>query len=239
MGRLNRRTTHLMNRRYEIPFRQGVPLISGGAALILLLSSTSPLGAQAASGIAPAPVKAVEDASGKKEGAVPVDHTPSRSVGADVGAYTASRSAVFSMNGRSTDPFGLSQDPSAKPVPRKTPTSDPTRRQPAIPPTPLRDIVKLIRVTTIMPGEKKFLVGVRSFSESDEFSLNFRGKRMRMKVVKVTSGSILFRNLETGETASLETGLLPPGMVPGSDMIQPPGMVSPQEDVPLELGTGN
>lgn len=228
-----------MNRRYQIPFRQRGALISCGPALILLLASISPLGAQAASGIAPTPANAPEDASGKKVAAVTADKTPSRFVGANVREYTASHATFFSMNRRSTDPFGLNQDPSAKPAPRKTPTSDPTRRQPAIPPTPLRDIVRLIRVTTIMPGEKKFLVGVRSFSESDEFSLNFRGKRMRMKVVKVSSGSILFRNLETGESASLETGLLPPGMVPGSDMIQPPGLVSPQEDVPLELGTGN
>lgn len=168
----------------------------------------------------------------------PVDDTPSRFAGRDLAGYTASRAAVFSMRNRVTDPFGLHQDPDVKPVVKMATPTSPTRRQAALPPTPLSEIVKLIRVTTIMPGERKFLVGMRSFSESDEFSLIFQGKKMNMKVVKVSAANILFRNLENGETASLQTKILPPGMVAGSDEIRPPGMVSPLDDVPLELGTG-
>ena len=154
-------------------------------------------------------------------------------------AYTASRAAIFSMRDRATDPFGLNQDPDIKPVVKKSTPTSPARRQAALPPAPLSEIVKLIRVTTIMPGEKKFLVGMRSFSESDEFSLIFQGKRMNLKVVEVSAANILFRNLENGETASLQTRMLPPGMVPGDDKLQPPGMVSPLDDIPLELDSGS
>lgn len=167
----------------------------------------------------------------------PVDTKPSRFAGQDIDPYVASRAAVFSMRNRDTDPFGLNQDPNVKPVIRKMASSSPIKRQAALPPTPLADIVKLIRVTTIMPGEKKFLVGIRPFSESDEFPLVFRGKTMRMKVMEVSAQRIVFRNLDNEETAPLETGMLPPGMVAGAGTMPPPGMVSPTDNIPLELGS--
>jgi hypothetical protein len=168
----------------------------------------------------------------------PVDDTPSRFAGRDLKAYTASRAAVFSMRNRVTDPFGFHQDPDVKPIVKKATANSPAKRQAALPPTPLSEIVELIRVTTIMPGERKFLVGMRSFSESDEFSLIFQGKKMNMKVVEVSAQNIIFRNLENGETASLKTKMLPPGMAAGGDGLRPPGMISPLDDIPLELGSG-
>lgn len=186
------------------------------------------------------PEKHAEVSGEKEESApVPVDDTPSRFAGKDIDSYTQAREAVFSMGGRETDPFGLNQDPSVKPPEKSAPTRLPTKRLAALPPTPLSDIVKLIRVTTIMPGDRKFLVGTREFSESDEFPLVFRGKRMRMKVTEVSAARIVFRNLENGETAALETGILPPGMVAGAESIQPEGMASSAEEIPLELGSPN
>lgn len=167
----------------------------------------------------------------------PVDDKPSRFAGSEISSYIASRAAAFSMKGRTTDPFGLNQDPSVKPVIKKIASKLPAQRQAALPPTPLSDIVKLIRVTTIIPGEKRFLVGVREFAESEEFPLLFRGKKMRMKILEVSARSILFKNLDNGETASLVTEMLPPGMIAGGDKIQPPGLVSPLDDMPLELGS--
>lgn len=176
---------------------------------------------------------------GKKEAPapLPVDDKPSRFAGKDISTYTQARAAVFSMVKRETDPFGLHQDPSVKPAPKKISNQLPEKRLAALPPTPLSDIVKLIRVTTIMPGEKKFLVGVRTFSEGDEFSLLFQSKRMRMKVTEVSATSIVFTNLDNGEKASLETGMLPPGMIVGKGTMRPAGMVSPIDDLPLDLGS--
>jgi len=169
----------------------------------------------------------------------PVDTLPSRFAGHDVEPYVAARAAIFSMRNRATDPFGLYQDPNMKPVVRQVAANLPSKLQAALPPTPLVDIVRLIQVTTIMPGEKKFLVGVRPFGEGDEFALVFQGKTMNMKVIEVTSKRILFRDLGKGEEAALETGILPPGMLAGGGKaMRPPGMVSPLENVPLQLESG-
>ena len=62
---------------------------------------------------------------------------------------------------------------------------------------------------------------------------------MNMKVVEVSSRSILFQNLDNGDKASLETEMLPPGMMAGGDKMQPPGLISPLDNVALEVGTSN
>jgi hypothetical protein len=169
----------------------------------------------------------------------PVDATPSRFAGKDTESYISARKAAFSMQSRETDPFGLYQDPNAKPLVKSAADRLPVKRQTALPPTPLAEIVKLIRVTTIMPGEKKFLVGIREFSESDEFPLVYQGKRMRMKVTEVSAQRIVFTNLDNGESAPLSTGMLPPGMIAGAESVKPAGMVSPIDQLPLELGIPN
>ncbi len=193
---------------------------------------------QSARALSPS-VKGGENAEKKETPAPkPVDNKPSRFAGDDISPYTLSRSAVFSMSRRETDPFGLNQDPNAKPV-VPVPNQPVQKRLAALPPTPLGDIIRLIRVTTIMPGEKKFLVGVRTFSEGDEFSLQFQGKRMRMKVTEVMAKRIIFMNLDNGDTATLETGMLPPGMIAGKGMMRPAGMVLPIDDLPLDLGAPN
>lgn len=183
---------------------------------------------------------ASEDSSGRSEGKAevapePVTAQPSRFAGTDLEPYTSARAAIFSMRNRQTDPFGLHQDPNVKPV-RKAMAELPTKRRAALPPAPLSDIVTLINVTTIMPRDKKFLVGVRSFSESDEFTLLHRGKSIRLKIVKVSASEIKFRDIRKGEEAILRTGILPPGMVlGGGGSMRPPGMASPADDTPLRL----
>jgi len=223
------------------PMARQAALGAGTLGLLLCLAGPSVLRAQSAESLVPR-----KSDSGSGNGKVaeqyepdPVDSRPSRSAGQDIVPYIASRAAVFSIRNRAVDPFGLSQDPNAKPIVKKIVQGVPVKRLTALPPTPLKDIVKLIRVTTIMPGEKKFLVGVREFSESDQFPLLFDGKRMNMKVLEVSSRSILFQNLDNGDTASLETDMLPPGMIAGGDRMQPPGLVSPLANLPLELGSGN
>jgi len=206
-------------------------------AVLLCLMLTASLSAQSAESLISSTAPKSGESAEEEAKPDPVTDIPSRFAGNDIVPYTASRVAVFSMRNRVTDPFGLNQDPNVKPVIRKIASSGPIKRQAALPPTPLSDIVKLIRVTTIMPSEKKFLVGVRSFSESDEFPLVFQGKRMNMKIVEVSSRTILFRNLDNGETASLETEMLPPGMIAGAGRLRPPGVVTTLEEAPLELGS--
>jgi hypothetical protein len=226
--------------------RRSCPIRGRVLALGLAWGAIAVARAQTAEALLPpaaAPAPAAEEKAPAKSSAgasapASVEFKPSRFAGELVEAYTLARAAAFAMAGRTTDPFGLLQDPSVKPPPNRTPQGSVIRRE-ALPPVALQEIIKLIRVTTIMPAERKFLVGTRVFRESDEFPINFQGRLMRMKVVQVSSSKIVFRNLDNGETATLSTGMLPPGMVPGKEAIQPAGLVSPADDLPLDLGSQN
>jgi hypothetical protein len=181
-----------------------------------------------------------QDASTPKETkaakeAGPVSSTPSRQVGTtELEPYLESLSSVFLMRGRAADPFGQLQDPDAKPI-IKAPVAGAVKRAAPIQATPFADIVGLIVVTTIMPGEKRFLVGTRSIKQGDQIPLSFRGRPIRVQVTEVTSRQIGFRNLDSGETASRKLDMLPVGMTPGNNGITAPGMVPDRANAPIEL----
>ena len=165
----------------------------------------------------------------------PVSATPSRQVGTtELEPYLESLSSVFLMRGRTTDPFGQLQDPDAKPI-IKAPVAGAVKRAAPIQATPFADIVGMIVVTTIMPGEKRFLIGNRSVRQGDQLPLSFRGRPIRVQVTEVTSRQIGFRNLDSGETASRKLDLLPVGMTPGNHGITAPGMVADRPNAPIEL----
>lgn len=166
----------------------------------------------------------------------PIEPNPSRYAGDDAENYVLARAAAFSMRDRQEDPFMLPQDSSVKPEEKKVAPRQTRTRHAALPPTPLSDIVQLIRVTTIMPSEKKFLIGVREFKESEVFPLQYGGKTLQIKVLEVTARRIVFFDIEKKEEATLEMKLLPPGMEAGGEKMQPPGMLLEDEDLPLQLG---
>lgn len=167
--------------------------------------------------------------------AATVSSTPSRYVGeADLAAYVESLSAVFSMRTRATDPFGQYQDPD-RPVAPKPTAKDPKPKPKSYTATPFSEIVRLIKVTTIMPGEKRFLLADRSFKQGELLPILFRGRNINAQIVSVGSRQIDFRNMETGETASLRMELLPLGMTPGTKGISAPGMVPARQNTPIEL----
>jgi hypothetical protein len=163
--------------------------------------------------------------------------TPSRLVGpAELDAYVASLGAMFSMKSRETDPFGQAQDPNAKPVIKTVAKA--TQRAPQLQATPFSDIIRMIVVTTIMPKEKRFLVGTRSIAQGDRIPLTFRGKQIQVEVTEVSSREIAFRNLDNGETATRKLDMLPAGMTPGNRGITARGMVPDRPNAPLELDVG-
>jgi hypothetical protein len=165
----------------------------------------------------------------------PASTTPSRYIGEEeLAAHVESLSAAFSMKSRATDPFGQYQDPDAKPI-IKTPTNKPTQKVKPFQATPFSDIVRHLKVTTIMPGEKRFLLADRSFKQGDRMPLIFRGKNISAQIISVGARQIDFRNAETGETASLKMELLPIGMTPGTKGISAPGMVPANQNTPIEL----
>lgn len=169
----------------------------------------------------------------------PVSATPSRFVGtSEMEPYLESLSSVFLIRGRARDPFGQAQDPDAKPVVKASVAPSVHRAAPILA-TPFSDIVRLLVVTTIMPGEKRFLVGTRSIKQGDQLPLTLRGKQIRVQVTEVTSRQIGFRNLDTGEVASRKLDMLPVGMIAGHQGITAPGMILDRPNAPIELDSGN
>jgi hypothetical protein len=165
----------------------------------------------------------------------PAIATPSRLVGKEqLAAHVQAIAAVFTIARRATDPFGLPQDPNAKPV-IKPSVAKASRSVPSIQATPFSEIVRLIKVTTIMPNERRFLIGTRSIRQGDRIPLGFRGRNINVEVVSVSSRKIEFRNLDSGETAAMPLNLLPVGMTPGTNGITAPGMLPDRPNSPINL----
>jgi hypothetical protein len=165
-----------------------------------------------------------------------INERPSRYISPEeLQAYVQAVSLTFSMKTRATDPFGQQQNPDAKPVIK--PTTTKLTRTKTLPSqiTPFAEIVRRIRVTTVMPADRRFLVGDRSFKQGDRFPMNFRGRSIKVEIAAVSSQEIAFRNLDNGETASLKLTLMPPGMTPGNGKITAPGMVPENANSPLEI----
>jgi hypothetical protein len=165
----------------------------------------------------------------------PISTLPSRNVGAaEMDSYVASIASAFLIQKQERDAFGQSQDPDAKPVIKVAPEQKLRRITPVLA-IQFSEIIQKIVVTTIMPGEQRFLVGTRSIKRGDQFPLIFRGKQILVLVTEVTSQKISFRNLETGEIASRKLDMLPAGMTPGLHGITAPGMISDRANAPIEL----
>ena len=221
--------------------QQKLRAISCGLALMLI----TPAHAQSAANFnVPAPAvapPAVDQNSANQpatsEPAEAMDITtlePSRRIGEErMPTYLQALNAVLTISKRETDPFGQVQDPDARPV-IKTPIAR-TQRAAPMQATPFADIIRLIKVTTVMPSERKFLIGTRSIKQGDRIPLTFRGRNIAGEVASVSSKSSDFRNVENGETASLSLNLMPAGMTPGSEVITAPGMTLDRPDAPLDL----
>jgi len=155
----------------------------------------------------------------------------------DTDAYIQSINARLAITSRSVDPFGKAQDPSVKPIQPPTAKSqiDKKASQPSA--KPLSEVVKLIRVTTVMPGEGRFLIGTRHISRGDIVPLVVQGRRYQVKVVEVTAERILFRDLGNSEEGELRLDVMPQGMTRGIRGVLAPGMEASKADAPIEIDT--
>ncbi len=188
---------------------------------------------------APKEVKSVKPAAEKE--AVPSSTMPSRYVGpVELEPYLGSLASLFLSKGREKDPFGHYQDPEAKPV-VKTTVAKSTSRSAPVKATPLSEIIGRLNITTIMPGEKSFLVETRKIKQGEVLSLIWRGKQINVQVTDVTSRVIAFRNPETGETGSRQLDMLPSGMSAGTGVegMRAPGMTPDLPNAPIQLETGD
>jgi len=176
--------------------------------------------------IPPAPVT-------PKAATPPFPTKPSRYAGERVDAFVEEMTQILAMRTRTLGPFGELQDPDAKPP---APISEQiTGRKSVEPVVSLSEIIQLIEITTIMPAEKRFLIGSRSVAQGDELPVTFKGKKQKIKVTQVSSDQIIFQNSSTGETAIRKLNVLPPGMTPGSRESSVPGMQPASEEAPINL----
>ncbi len=223
----------------RIPAARCAALLCMLAALPLHAQSAASFGSKPAAAQAPPATPESHKQSPAATAATPQkspsSNSPSRHIGAaELPAYVETLTAMLSIRKRETDPFGQYQDPDAKPI-MKPSVAATTRRAAPIQATPFSDIIRLIKVTTIMPGEKRFLIGTRSLKQGDRIPLSFRGRNINVEIAAVSSRHIEFRNLENGETAKLSLALLPVGMTPGTRGISAPGMVADRPNAPIDL----
>ena len=147
--------------------------------------------------------------------------------------FISKKLSVLSIASREIDPFGQVQDPNSKPAIIKPTITN--RRPTTLKRTSFTDIVDRIKINTIMPSEKRFLIDTRSFKIGDQIPVMYRGRKTMVEVVGVTSSRVDFKNTESGEVASVKLSLIPAGMKTGSGAFSAPGMVTDKADAPLQL----
>jgi hypothetical protein len=206
-----------------------------GKLTIFLLCTAAALPAPASPGTAPVPAQ--PSSHGDKAAASAT--MPSRYAGEDTKAYAAELAKALSTSNRSLDPFCQPQDPDAKPVVKAVIAKTPRRTTTAEPPAALSEIVGQIKVTTIMPKDKRFLVGDRSLGIGDKVPLNYKNKTIHTEITEVSAVRIVFRNTENGELGILKLNLLPAGMTRGTKGITAPGISPADPNAPLEIDSSN
>lgn len=165
---------------------------------------------------------------------------PSRFAGDQLPAYVQSLSAAFSIRSRQTDPFGRYQDPDFKAPEPKILASAPTQRFKAEAPTPFVDMVSALAITLVNAEKQEFLIGDRTFKVGSVFPILLpSGKQVKVQVLAVTASRIAFKNLETGESASVQLNMMPSGMKRGTDGIDAPGLVPGGDNAPIEIQPNN
>ncbi|MFT4176442.1 MAG: hypothetical protein QM627_07265 [Luteolibacter sp.] len=157
---------------------------------------------------------------------------PSRYEGGNFDAYLAEIGAKLAMKSRPVDPFGAIQDPEAKAA---LEAASPIASKAAAPALTLSQIIERLEINTIMPRERRFLIGSRTIKQGDRLPLSIHGKILNVTVTEVTSGGITFQNPATGETARKNLSTLPAGMTPGSASSGVPGMQRAAEPPPIDL----
>lgn len=211
------------------------------SALLILGSLPSP--AQSAegfdtSGVAPAePAPAPKAAEKVEVPAAGTDLGPSRYAGDDIQPYVQALSLRFAIRQRTTDPFGRYQDPDfVAPKPAPLATKAPGQKYVAPPPTAFGDIIAGIKVT--MANKQQFIIEGRDrpCKVKDVMPLQLpNGKVVKAQVMAVSSSRIDFRNLDTGEAATLRLDMRPPGMTKGVGTITAPGVQPTGGDAPIQI----
>ena len=165
----------------------------------------------------------------------PIKIEPSRYAGLDIPSYVATLSARCAIRTRQTDPFGRYQDPDFKAPEPKILASKPTRRFTPAAPIPFSDIVNALEINMVTAEKQQFLIGDRAFKKGATFPIRMGQKLIQVQVVSVSAAAIQFKNLDSGESASLSLNMMPSGMQKGTDGIHAPGIKAGGRNAPIEI----
>lgn len=129
------------------------------------------------------------------------DVIPSRMVGPDqVEQQIHAFSSRLAIAQRHVDPFGQTQN-------TENVKGGYTCELPPLPPQPqmpFAQVVDRIPVAALMPKEKRVMIAGKTYAVGQEFPVKFKGRDVKVEVLKVTGGAVDFRNADTGEVRTYQ-----------------------------------
>lgn len=121
----------------------------------------------------------------------------------------------LAMQKRSIGPFGMAQDPNAKPA---KPKENKVQKGAFL------EAMAAIEINTVMPLEKKFTSSSREFSAGDIFPVIKNQRQFNVEVMEIKSSGIVFKNIDTGEQVRKNLNRLPAGMTKSARLDTVPGV---------------
>lgn len=121
----------------------------------------------------------------------------------------------LAMAKRSVGPFGMAQDPDAKPVKPKEQT---------VQKGAFLEAMAAIKINTVMPMENKFTSSSREFSAGDIFPVIKNQRQFNVEVMEIKTSGIVFKNIDTGEQVRKNLNTLPAGMKKSAQLDAVPGV---------------
>jgi hypothetical protein len=101
----------------------------------------------------------------------------------------------------------------------------------------LATLLGAIKITAINPGDRSFLVGVRWVKQGESFPLLNDDREIQVEVETVKIGKVIFRDLQSNETATIPVEIAP-NLQPEGDAARllPEGLErAPLRGAPLRL----
>lgn len=175
-------------------------------------------------------------AAGEAEQAAPSESSqsdesiPTRFLADNLDDHIATMRARLAINKQERGPFGLYQIPGKAPIITGNFTKKARK-------TPFTEFINQIEISVINAQEKEFLVGARIFRLGQVFPIVRGGDKLSVQVVSVTPSKVLFKNLQSGETAARRLDILPAGISTAGGKIEIRGVTpnNRREAEPLRL----
>jgi len=109
------------------------------------------------------------------------------------------------------------------------PTDEPSFVKPKRPKvraaTPFEDVIEAIPIAAVFASEQEFMVDATMYRQGQVVSLVADDQEINVRIERVRSSGISFRNLKSGEVIQKRLDLLPRGVMQGIGPDRVPGMI--------------